>query len=139
MVLATIVASLANFMKLPDSDVSMEDIAGEGDDQENLEDDKLATDSAAGSDATSVSGNTAITAASSVSAASKTAKPKTKKITEDWDDALAADEEKENDAANQIIDDDTSKEDLERGFLNVYRAFTKLRTEFDTKFRKIFA
>ena len=67
-----------------------------------------------------------------------------KKIADSWDDD--ADDDDDDDEGNGTEDsngeasgDDRSKEELERGFLNVYKAISKLRIEFDTKFRKIFA
>ncbi len=139
MVLATIATSLANFLKLPESDLSMLDIIGEGDETNNAEDDKFAvdstdTESVATSTATTDTGRTSIMTASSTG--SKAAKKK--KVANSWDDS-DDDEGHEPEATNGSLGDDPSKEELERGFLNVYKAITKLRAEFDTKFRKIFA
>lgn len=139
MVLATIVTSLANFLKLPESDLSMLDIIGEGDETNNAEDDKFAvdstdTESVATSTATTDTGRTSI-----MSASSSGSKPlKKKKVADSWDDS-DDDEVDQPEAANGSVEEDLSKEDLEKGFLNVYKAFTKLKVEFDTKFRKIFA
>ena len=91
LVLATIVASLANFMKLPESDISLEDLAGEGDEQENLEDDKFADDSTVASEATGTSTATGDTGRTSISTSSLASRPKKKKVVDSWDDA--ADEE----------------------------------------------
>ena len=139
LVLATIVASLANFLKLPESDISLEDLAGEGDEHENLEDDKFADDSTVTSEATGTSVATTDTSRTSVSTSSVTSRPKKKKIADSWD--VAADEEEADGVKEMeaIDEDDTSKEELEKGFLNIYKAMVKLRTEFDVKFRKIFA
>ena len=138
--LATICASLANFLKLPDSDLSLLDVIGKGDENNNLEDDKFGGDSTTDTESTTASTSTVDTGASSVTTASATsAKPKIKKkVAESWDDSDAeeADEFEETDGA---VGEDPSKEDMEKGFLNVYKAMTKLRGEFDTKFRKIFA
>ena len=41
--------------------------------------------------------------------------------------------------ARRGSDDERTKEDLERGFLNIYKAFVRLQAEFNGKFRKIFA
>lgn len=139
MVLATITTSLANFLKLPESDLSMLDIIGEGDETNNAEDDKFAVDS---TDTESVATSTAMTdtGRTSITTASSTgSKPgKKKKITASWDDS-DDDEWDEPEATSGSLGNDPSKEELERGFLNVYKAMTKLRAEFDTKFRKIFA
>lgn len=138
--LATICASLANFLKLPDSDLSLLDVIGEGDESNNLEDDKFGGDSTTDTESTTTSTATVDTGASSVTTASATsAKPKMKKkVAESWDDS-DAEEANEPEETNGAVGEDLSKEDMERGFLNVYKAMTKLRAEFDTKFRKIFA
>lgn len=113
---------------------------GEGDENNNLEDDKFGGDSTTDTESIATSVATADTGRTSVTTASSTSgKPKLKKkVAESWDDSDAeeADEPEETDGA---LGDDPSKEELERGFLNVYKAMTKLRSEFDTKFRKIFA
>ncbi len=136
LVLATIVASLANFLKLPDSDLSLDIVIGEGDEFNNLEDDKFAADSTTESESTATSGATTSTGKTSISSSSGAAKPK--KVATSWEDDMGNDEDDEANAANET-EDDASKEELEKGFLNVYKAFFKLRQEFDTKFRKIFA
>ena len=140
MVLATIIASLANFLKLPESDLSLLDVIGEGDEHNNLEDDKFAVDSTTDSDGTATTASTVDTGKTSLSSArSQGNRPKTKKkVAESWDDDMD-DEGSEPEAANGDMGDDPSKEELERGFLNVYKAISKLRVEFDQKFRKIFA
>lgn len=137
--LATVCASLANFLKLPESDLSLLDLIGEGDESNNLEDDKFGGDSTTDTESTTGSTATTDTGRSSMTTASSTsAKPKPKKkVADSWDDS---DAEEENELeTNGALGDDASKEELEKGFLNVYKAMTKLRSEFDTKFRKIFA
>lgn len=138
--MATICASLANFLKLPESDLSLLDVIGEGDENNNLEDDKFGGDSTTDTESTTTSTATADTGRTSMTSASSTSsKPKPKKkVAEAWDDS-DADEASELEERNGALGDDASKEELERGFLNVYKAMTKLRSEFDTKFRKIFA
>ena len=139
--LATICASLANFLKLPESDLSLLDVIGEGDENNNLEDDKFGGDSTTDTESTTTSIATAETGRSSVTTASSTsAKPKPKKkVAESWDDSDAEEVDEPEETTNGGLGDDLSKEELERGFLNVYKAMTKLRSEFDTRFRKIFA
>ncbi|KAL9102665.1 MAG: hypothetical protein Q9163_002219 [Psora crenata] len=139
LVLATIVASLANFLKLSETDISLEDLAGEGDDHGDVEDDKVADDSTVTSVSSANTMATADTGKTSIGTSSSMSKPPKKKVAESWDDAADQEEEEEADAARKAVEDDPSKEELERGFLNIYRAMVKLRTEFDTKFRKIFA
>ena len=143
MVLATIVASLANFLKLPNSDLNLDDVMGQGDETHNVEDDVFADTSIETeslTDSTTTTHTTASTAASSVS----NGKVKAKKVVLDsWDDdaASGADEERDEEEEWECSDDDTivTKEELEKGFLDIYKAFTKLRATFDSKFKKIFA
>ena len=113
---------------------------GEGDEKNNLEDDEPYSGSTTDTDSTAMSIATADTGRTSVTTASSTsAKPKMKKkVADSWDDS-DAEEEDEPEEINTIVDDDSTKEELEKGFLNVYKAMTRLRSEFDTKFRKIFA
>ena len=138
--LATICSSLANFLKLPESDLSIIDVVGEGDENNNLEDDKFGGESTTDTESTTASTATTNTARSSVTTTSSTStKPKAKKkVAEAWDDS-DADETSEPEETNDASDGDSSKEELERGFLNIYKAMTQLRIEFDTRFRKIFA
>lgn len=138
--LATVCASLANFLKLPESDLSLLDISGEGDENDNLEDDKYDGDSTTDTESTALSTATADTGRTSVATASSTsARTKVKKkVADSWEDS-DAEEESEPEEANAAVGDDASEEELERGFLNIYKAMTKLRSEFDTRFRKIFA
>lgn len=139
MVLATITASLANFLKLPESDLSLLDVIGEGDEHANLEDDKFAADSTTDTESTAASTATADTGRTSLIPPSTASKAKSKKVVVDsWEDDAEAEEEEAEDV-NDWDGGDASKEDLERGFLNIYKAMAKLRGEFDTKFRKIFA
>lgn len=138
--MATICASLANFLKLSESDLSLLDVIGEGDENNNLEDDKFGGESTTDTESTTTSTATVDTGRSSVTTASSTsAKPKLKKkVADSWDDS-DAEEANEAEETNGALGDDPSKEEMEKGFLNVYKAMTKLRSEFDTKFRKIFA
>ena len=113
---------------------------GEGDENNNLDDDEPYGGSTTDTDSTAMSVATANTGKTSVTTASSTsAKPKLKKkVVDSWDDSDAG-EEDEPEEINTFSDDDPTEEELEQGFLNVYKAMTRLRSEFDTKFRKIFA
>jgi hypothetical protein len=140
MVLATIAASLANFLKLPESDISLLDIMGEGDEQHNLEDDKVAAAEPAGekSDISTISNTTdkrvPLPTASSFRPQSK------KKVAESWEDEEVGDSVEGLEAKeDEGVVNDRSVEELEQGFKKIYKAFSKLRSEFDTKFRVIFA
>lgn len=144
MVLATITASLANFLKLPNSDVNMLDIMGEGDERTNIEDDQFAADKLSdkgesGSASTaSERGRIALPTASS--AAKSLSK---KKVADSWDDEDIEDEdsssESSEEGADSAVAGSRSVEQMEEGFMNVYRAISKLRVEFNTKFKVIFA
>lgn len=139
MVLATIATSLAIYLGLGNAeDPEMLNVMGTGEAAENEEDEKEAataeTDSTI-TTSTSTSKTSASTAASSVTFAKKG-----KKVVEDWDageDAMAAEEdylktERENSSA---VGDDEEYDQL----MSVYKAFKKLKTEFDEKFLLIWA
>ena len=144
MVLATITTSLANFLKLPNSDISMADIIGEGDEQNALEDDKFAEevpDLTDGSSATSTQSERG-KALASVPVASK-ARTK-KKVVDSWDDDV--DENDIHDVTNGHLDEKGAPDlngqtvdEIEEGFLKVYKALSKLKLEFDEKFHAMFA
>lgn len=145
MVLATIVASLSNFLKLPDSDLSMLDVMGEGDEHNNLEDDKIAAEIPAEmSDGSS--SNTASDRGRVPLPTVPTSNPNSKKkIAESWDDE---DLDEVNDLGSAsgaiegtILSDANSRsvDEIEEGFLNVFLALSTLRVEFDIKFKAIFA
>lgn len=145
MVLATILASLSNFLKLRDSDLSMLDVMGEGDEHINLEDDKIAADIPAekaesnSGKATSDRGRVALPTVSTSQSSSK------KKVANSWEDE-DLDEVKDFNSTSGATEEtllgeanSRSVDEVEEGFLNVYRALSKLRVEFDTKFKAIFA
>ena len=179
MVLATITASLANFLKLPDSDASLLDVMGEGDEQHNVEDDKVAATEArgemSGSNTPSTINDARVPLPTASSSSSSSRPPPKKQVAESWDDDdeeeeadghdLVASRDKDENHGRRVFDNDDddddfdedddsedddsenendnkadrSIEDLEQGFKNIYTAFSKLRVEFDTKFRAIFA
>lgn len=152
MVLATITASLANFLKLQESDISLVDIMGEGDEQTNVEDDKMAAAESGGE----MSGISAPSTASDkripLPTASSSRSHHRVKLPESWDDedlgesstksegeeiwkgsSESEDEDSEDDGRERSV------EKFEMGFKNIHKAFSKLQFEFDTKFRAIFA
>jgi hypothetical protein len=130
MVLATIATSIALHLGLgSDADPEMLDVMGTGDAAENDADEKIAA--ATVSDAPTVSA-----AATQITAPHK----KSKKIVDDWDageDALVAEEDylKSEGLNGTGATDDEEYDKL----MNVYKAFRKLKTEFDEKFRAIWA
>ncbi|CZS88239.1 related to SKI2-antiviral protein and putative helicase [Rhynchosporium graminicola] len=131
MVLATIVTSLALHLGLgSDADPEMLDVMGSGDAAENEEDAEVAAASIAEPTATN----------NSASGSTQPAFVKKKKVVEDWDageDALVAEEEylKGEGLNGTGATDDEEYDKL----MNVYKAFRKLKTEFDEKFRVIWA
>ncbi|KAI4203482.1 MAG: hypothetical protein LQ350_001820 [Teloschistes chrysophthalmus] len=148
LVLATIQTSLAHFMKIPDTATDMEDLVGGGD-EGNTKDEDQFVDSGYGSTASSVSdGPASNTASTFILPDRSSAKGKgKKKVEESWEEAADADAQAEEDAAawdqDDSEDDDeggpqTAKE-LEQGFLRIYRSFSRLKEEFDRKFRAMFA
>jgi ATP-dependent RNA helicase DDX60 len=130
MVLATIATSIALHLGLgSDADPEMLDVMGTGDAAENDADEKIAA--ATVPDAPAVS-----------AAAAQTTAPhkKSKKVVDDWDageDALVAEEDylKSEGLNGTGATDDEEYDKL----MNVYKAFRKLKTEFDEKFRAIWA
>ena len=133
MVLATIVSSLAVYLGLAAATDEMLEVMGSGDAAENEEDEKDAADEEVASTTT-----TATTQSSGSSA--PTFVKKKKKVVDDWDageDEMAAEEDymKSEGLNDTGVNDDEEYEKL----LTVYKAFRKLKTEFDEKFRAIWA
>ncbi|PQE07733.1 DEAD DEAH box helicase protein [Rutstroemia sp. NJR-2017a BVV2] len=129
MILATICTSLALYLGLEDSDAEILDVMGAGDEVENANDERLAED---GIQTVSVSPPPSL---------KEQPKPvRGRKVVESWDayeDKLAAEE----DYLQEELDNDagaTDDEEYEK-LKNVYRAFRKLKTEFDEKFTAIWA
>lgn len=126
----------------------MLDIMGGGDELGNLEDDKFAAEISSekgDSSATSLSSGLGRRAPPPTSSSEPKA-PK-KKVVASWDDEEVEQEEEEEEEKISSEEEEESAapikgqspEEIERGFMNVYRAFSKLRLEFDTKFKAIFA
>lgn len=145
MVLATIITSLANFLKISNSDVDLIDVMGEGDEHTNLEDDMFAIDfSSEKSDATTSGASSTQDRIPLPSTSTSNPRFK-KKVAESWDDAALDDDagspsDTSGDEEGSIGGaKDRSVEEIERGFINIYKALSMLRLEFDTKFKKIFA
>ncbi|KAI4250190.1 MAG: hypothetical protein L6R40_000362 [Gallowayella cf. fulva] len=148
LVLATIVTSLANFMKIPEGrGGDMEDLVGGGDEGEERSDEAVMegrADSGYGSAASSVAGDgTAMTTA--IPGRGVPGKGK-KKVEENWEveadaDAQAEAEEEEWDDGDSSDEEGGTKTvaEMEQGFLRIYKAMTKLKAEFDEKFRAMFA
>lgn len=125
MVLATIATSLALYLGLDsDTDPEMLDIMGSGDAAENDADEEVAAK-------TTEPEPTSRTAAPAATAPVR----KSKKVAEDWgasEDAMVAEEDylKSEGLNGTGATDDEEYDKL----MNVYKAFRKLKTEFDEKF-----
>ncbi|KAL8954203.1 MAG: hypothetical protein Q9193_007337, partial [Seirophora villosa] len=149
LVLSTVIASLANYMKIPEGGTDMEDLVGGGDEGNNRDEEALeAADSGYGSSASSVTEQGKSVSSASLPGAAAGGKGKKKEKVEDsWEveaDADAkADEEAEawDDGSESDADEapPTTAKELEKGFVNIYKAFTGLKREFDEKFRAMFA
>jgi len=130
LVLATIATSLALYLGLgSDADPEMLDVMGSGDAAENDGDEAMAADAIPDS-----------TAMKTTPAPQPTFAKKGKKVVDDWDageDAIVAEENflKSEGANGTGATDDEEYDKL----MNVYKAFRKLKTEFDNKFREIWA
>lgn len=118
---------------------------GGGEEQHNLEDEKDVKDLPGDKSDTST-GSASTDKGRSIIPASKSKPPPKKKVLDSWDnedvDDGAAEPVLQNGAngkGGENIKHDRSNEELEKGFTNIYVAFVKLRSEFDTKFRIIFA
>ncbi|TAQ87818.1 hypothetical protein B7494_g3841 [Chlorociboria aeruginascens] len=125
MVLATISTSLALYLGLGnDTDPEMLDVMGSGDAHENDVDEGIAPP-------TNTMAPTPTTQAPTTN--------KKEKVVDDWnagEDAVVAEEEfKKSEGNGMGVSDDEEYEKL----MNVYKAFRKLKTEFDEKFRAIWA
>jgi hypothetical protein len=139
LVLATIVTSLAGYLGLGKGNVDEEilETMGFGDLAENSDDEEMAETSTITTSVSTQSTYSTPSASSGTGAGSK----KSKQVAEDWDaaeDAIVAqqhaDEEEDIKAAHFGTDDEEYKK-----LMKVYWAFKKLKTEFDIKFREIWA
>lgn len=153
LILATIVTSLSNFMKLsPDNDMGMAEIMGSGDAAEEKKEDKEVPDDTAADTASremrGVAGDSHGPGAGRTGKVELVVGRKKKaKVADSWDDEAADYEDDDADdggeeASWDNTDDDSEKpawEEQEGGLLNVLRAFKKLREEFDTKFKVMWA
>ncbi|KAK5152342.1 hypothetical protein LTR04_006425 [Oleoguttula sp. CCFEE 6159] len=137
MVLATLITSLMNFMKLsPGTDMDMLDVMGNLDAHEEAEDDKI------------VNAESPASTLPIMEKAQQSAVPVVKKKTkavDDWEEA--ADDEEAKAAKNRTngsngVDDLGAAawdKDSDEGLMRVLRAFQKLNTEFNTKFKAMWA
>ncbi|KAF2185444.1 hypothetical protein K469DRAFT_160360 [Zopfia rhizophila CBS 207.26] len=139
LVLATIVTSLSNFMKLtPESDLDFADVRGEGEEADERQEDELMPEDSGYETASTIPTRTAKVGGNQQE---MTARQKKKKVVDSWDDEDLEDEvEVENKNVKNTTMQDEEKPAWENGgLLNVLKAFRMLREEFDEKFRAIWA
>lgn len=139
--LATIVTSLANFLHLKATvDTELINTVGSGDALEIDEDENLADDDDAGDTDASIA----------LALKSKQVLPTPKaakvQVAESWDDEEEEVDDGDNDASSTPSDWGENSEELEygsktgdEGLLQVYKAFVRLKVEFDEKFKLIWA
>jgi hypothetical protein len=142
LVLATIVTSLAGYLGLSNGDIDEEmlETMGFGDVAENEDDGEMAeasttTDSVSMQSMQSMHSTTS--ASSTTSLGSKNSKP----VADDWDaaeDAIVAQQQLNDEEETRVAQFGTDDEEY-KNLMKVYRAFKKLKTEFDVKFYEIWA
>ncbi|KAL9602428.1 MAG: hypothetical protein Q9219_001852 [cf. Caloplaca sp. 3 TL-2023] len=136
LVLATIVTSLGNYMKIPEGEVDMEDLVGGGDEGANRDEEAFAAaDSGYGSEAGSVKELTAEVSESVLQGKGR----KKGKVEESWEDEADREEAWDEGDSGEGEEDVRTVGEIEKGFVDIYRAFSKLKKEFDEKFRAMFA
>jgi hypothetical protein len=142
MVLATIVTSLSNFMKLgSDSDLDFIDIRGGGDEGEEEKEDKFLPNDAA-SEVTNLSGTTLASGSGIVKQEMPIqVKKKKAKVMDSWedDDEESSEEEVEDEWDADEGEGEAPAWEEGAGLLNVLKAFKALKEDFDTKFRTMWA
>ena len=146
LVLATIITSLMNFMKLkPANDLDMLEIMGNLDAVEEAEDDSIAASETDGSKVDSVIADPMVQPEKPVMS-----KAKAKKL-ESWEDAATAEDAAERKTAAKKAA--AEKEEIrmglseaawdgpggEKGLINVLKAFQKLQVDFNVKFKAMWA
>ena len=141
MALATITTSLGSFLKLTDTDVSMDMLSGAMDEGNTKQDDMFAADTVVGTDDDASSTSTLVERGKTVASASLTAPKgtiKKKKVKDSWD---SSGDESDNSGGSEDEEEEAEKElgirtvdEMEEGFLKVYKALTLLQKEFNDKF-----
>ncbi|KAF2113529.1 hypothetical protein BDV96DRAFT_577961 [Lophiotrema nucula] len=138
MVLATIVTSLSNFMKLTsESDLDFAEVRGEGEEAEEQQEDKyVPTDS--GYDTASNASFATGPGLGKQEMPIQT-KKRSKKVADSWDDEGEDDYEEVAEAQVDEGKDVKTSWEEGHGLLNVLKAFRLLKADFDTKFRAMWA
>jgi hypothetical protein len=140
LVLATIQTSLANYLGLGKGggDEDQLDVMGGGDAAENDNDEEEAANSVPVVAPAALTG-VAPTGAQGLTATGFPIRKGKKNVADDWDadeDAMVAKEKIDAEVLGPGVDTDDEEYDK---LMHVYRAFTKLKKEFDSKFREIWA
>jgi ATP-dependent RNA helicase DDX60 len=139
LVLATIVTSLAGYLGIGKGDVDEEilETVGFGDLAENDNDEEMAETSI-----TTTSASTPPTLSTpSTSSSTGSVRKNSERVAEDWDaaeDAIVAQQQINNEEEGKAVNFRTDDQDYKK-LMKVYLAFKKLKTEFDIKFREIWA
>ncbi|WPH03167.1 Hypothetical protein R9X50_00604300 [Acrodontium crateriforme] len=147
MVLATLITSLLNFMKLHDgSDMDMLEVMGDMDAHEEAEENKIAESEEQRSE---LSGPSVADSAISIPerGGPKVVSAKKAKNADSWEDvadeenkAIASEERRANTAARLEAEEQAEKGDgNNEGLRNVLKALQKLNVEFNSKFRAMWA
>ncbi|KAF2497209.1 DEAD/DEAH box helicase-like protein [Lophium mytilinum] len=150
LVLATIVTSFSNYMKLSaDADVDLATVMGGGDAAEENKEERAMTPDQSGNAA--AMGTTGGSGGRSGNQASGGATPivlptrSRKKVVDSWDTAEDAEAAADADAVGSDWDDEDDESDddspawEDQGLLKVLKAFQMLKKDFDTKFRVMWA
>lgn len=140
LVLATIQTSLANYLGLGKGggDEDQLDVMGGGDAAENDNDEEEAANAVPTVAPAALTG-VAPTGAQGLTASGLPVRKGRKNVADDWDadeDAMVAKEKIDAEVLGPGVDTDDEEYDK---LMQVYRAFTKLKKEFDSKFREIWA
>ena len=134
LVLATITTSLANFLKLPDSEPNMIDVLGDGDKTDMQQDDKAAAD------VPQEKGGRLLAPSPTPAVVTQQTKPVTKKkVAESWDDEEAGGDGGEVEEDMWSGGSGSEGDGNEEGLLKVFQALQKLKAEFDGKFHAMWA
>ena len=168
LVLATIVTSFENFLKLsPNTDLDLLDVAGSGDNHElDLDDGLIDASQSSPGKATKPAGRISIAIQPKPKtpfSSGLTAKPKKPKVADSWEDELSDRDPSEdvdkiskepgksiantqqqkgkgyNNVASAQCNSENTREFDEKGFLEVLKAFKMLQADFNAKFKAMWA
>lgn len=144
LVLATIVTSLENFLKLtPGTEVDMLEVAGSGDLAEGEVDEKLIDFDASGA-VGAVPGGPAVVPLKQQQAIPTPVRTlmRKAKVVDSWDEGMESESDEEVEAETQseeVSEDPTAFNAEESGILMVLKGFKVVQRDFNEKFRKMWA